>query len=207
MARTGRPRTVYLPMDEIRELTAQGWRMGELAKRYGCSKDLVWKRMKESGIPRHPQHSQPGDKNPSWKGGKYLDGDGYILVYAPDHPHATKAGRVREHRLVMERVLGRYLEPDEVVDHIDGNKQNNNPSNLRVFRRNNEHLKETLRGRIPKWTPEGMRSIRESAKRPRPPVSQETRHKMSKVRKGKPWSEKRRQAESQRQSQRQISSR
>lgn len=59
----------------------------------------------------------------------------YILVHAPDHPFATKSGYVREHRLVMEKELGRYLGKDEVVDHINGDTFNNHPSNLRVMQK------------------------------------------------------------------------
>lgn len=60
-------------------------------------------------------------------------GKRYKLIYMPNHPHATKAGYVREHRLVMEKQLGRYLKPNEVVDHINGDTENNSPSNLRVM--------------------------------------------------------------------------
>ena len=38
-----------------------------------------------------------------------------------------------EHRLVMEDKLGRYLTPEEEVHHIDGNRANNDPDNLRLF--------------------------------------------------------------------------
>lgn len=162
MSRTGRPRTVDLPMDEIRQLTEEGWRLGRLAKRYGCSKQTILNRMNEAGIPSHPKHSAPGAANGAWKGGRYFDADGYVLVWAPDHPAATKEGRVREHRLVMERELGRYLLATEVVDHIDGNRSNNDPSNLRVFASNQEHLAATLKGRIPNWTEDGQRRMKEA---------------------------------------------
>ena len=36
------------------------------------------------------------------------------------------------HRVVMERIIGRLMEPGETVDHADGNRQNNRRSNLRV---------------------------------------------------------------------------
>lgn len=45
------------------------------------------------------------------------------------------------HRVVAEEILGRKLYPGEVVHHIDGNKRNNSPENLRVFRTQAEHAK------------------------------------------------------------------
>lgn len=41
--------------------------------------------------------------------------------------------RVKAHRLVMERHLGRRLSPGEHVHHIDGNKQNNVIENLQLI--------------------------------------------------------------------------
>jgi hypothetical protein len=46
----------------------------------------------------------------------------------------------QNHRLVMESILGRKLTDDEVVHHIDGNKQNNAPENLVVLTRS-EHAR------------------------------------------------------------------
>lgn len=42
---------------------------------------------------------------------------------------------VWEHRLIMEQVLGRALRSDEIVHHKDGNKWNNDPSNLQIVTR------------------------------------------------------------------------
>jgi len=50
-------------------------------------------------------------------------------------------GYVREQRLVMEAKLGRYLTPEEVVHHIDGDKENNDPDNLMLFANNGEHTR------------------------------------------------------------------
>lgn len=43
------------------------------------------------------------------------------------------------HRIVAEQMLGRPLKPGEVVHHIDGNKRNNAPENLMVFKSQKEH--------------------------------------------------------------------
>lgn len=66
---------------------------------------------------------------------------GYVVRYSPDHPHANSSFHVFEHRLVMEKHLGRYLEPKETVHHIDGNRANNDISNLVLYGTRGEHLK------------------------------------------------------------------
>jgi hypothetical protein len=71
-----------------------------------------------------------------------------VTVYCPLHPHARKPrGVVTEHRLVMEIVLGRYLDPEEVVDHRDSWPYHNWPSNLQLFASNADHLRSELAGR------------------------------------------------------------
>ncbi len=46
-----------------------------------------------------------------------------------------------EHRVVAEQILGRPLAPGEVVHHIDGDKRNNDPSNLQVLASQAEHAR------------------------------------------------------------------
>lgn len=53
----------------------------------------------------------------------------------------TKSFGVHTHRIVAARKIGRKLLPGEVVHHIDGNKRNNHPENLMVFRTQAEHAK------------------------------------------------------------------
>lgn len=73
---------------------------------------------------------------PSCMGGRtFADKSGYILEHAPWHPEASpREGYVRQHRLVAELfLLQRSLLREEIVHHIDENKQNNDPENLMVF--------------------------------------------------------------------------
>ena len=81
-----------------------------------------------------------GERNPAWKGGRRkVNREGYILVYCPSHPYAGWGGMVLEHRLVMERHIGRTLMPAEVVHHINGNRSDNRIENLMLFSGQNDH--------------------------------------------------------------------
>lgn len=73
-----------------------------------------------------------GEKNYHWSGGRKMHSGGYVLVYAPDHPRRDRNGFVLEHRLVMERAIGRYLSEDELVHHINGDKTDNRIENLEL---------------------------------------------------------------------------
>lgn len=66
--------------------------------------------------------------------------DGYITVFVPDHPMATKDGFVLKHRLVMAQHLGRPLEKGEDVHHINGIRSDNRIENLQLLTRS-EHAK------------------------------------------------------------------
>ena len=82
-----------------------------------------------------------GEKNISWRGGIQRDSAGYILIYSPAHPFRNSRNCVFEHRLVMEKHLGRYLTPEEVVHHENEIKDDNRIENLRLFSGVGKHNK------------------------------------------------------------------
>ncbi len=57
----------------------------------------------------------------------------------------SKRFGIHEHRIVAEQILGRKLQPGEVVHHIDGDKRNNSPINLMVLKSQSEHAKLHIR--------------------------------------------------------------
>lgn len=68
-----------------------------------------------------------GMHNANWKKGEVAFTDGRVLIYSPNHPHPNSGAYVFRYRLVVERHLGRYLSPDEIVHH-----KNNDPSDDRI---------------------------------------------------------------------------
>lgn len=59
--------------------------------------------------------------------------NGYWCVKSVGHPKAYEKDYYYEHILVMEKILGRYLDTDiEIVHHKDGNRLNNTSENLEL---------------------------------------------------------------------------
>ena len=82
-----------------------------------------------------------GNKN-SWKGGRIKTKYGYVYIRKPKHPFANGIGYVAEHRLIMEKQLGRYLEKWEQVHHKNVIKSDNRIDNLELL------TKKVHRGKI-----------------------------------------------------------
>lgn len=85
-------------------------------------------------------------------------GIGYVGILSPDHPYADRHGYMMEHRLVIEKHLGRFLTPKEIVHHMNHNRSDNRLENLMVMS-NGEHISFHLKEQ---WGPTGCRRSADS---------------------------------------------
>jgi len=117
----------------------------ELGDKYDASYTTIWKIVKEFGGTIRPPvvstggpfHGKWGAEHPHWKDGTMITADGYRKTWIPPgHPFSAMQHKgtsyVYEHRLVMAHHLGRPLRKGETVHHIDGNRLNNDISNLQL---------------------------------------------------------------------------
>jgi len=68
-----------------------------------------------------------------WKIKNIVKSGEYEYVTVKEHPKANSCGYVLHHRIVAENKIGRFLENNEVVHHINKNKRDNRPENLQVM--------------------------------------------------------------------------
>lgn len=90
----------------------------------GHDKELV-----EIGSQLISKEEEVKYKVPHYKGGKIVGGGSYKWVFCLT-PY--RWGYELEHRIVMEEYLGRKLEDDEIVHHIDEIKNHNLIENLEL---------------------------------------------------------------------------
>ena len=92
------------------------------------------------GKPLSEEHrNKIGESNS--KGGVQKHSSGYIMIKNKEHPFCNVAGYVYEHRLVMEKHIGRYLTRKEVVHHKNELRTDNRIENLALCSSNVEHLR------------------------------------------------------------------
>lgn len=132
----------------------RGWPLTTYCRKCS-SKDPLTKKKLSGRQPHNKGKKYPersGANSPTWKGGSYIDGDGYRMLYIGNSKRQSCGWNSyrKEHSVVMEETLGRPLEKGEVVHHIDGDKLNNSLENLYLCRSDKEH--RTLHNSLEKIT-------------------------------------------------------
>jgi len=74
-----------------------------------------------------------GEQSPYWRGGRTYTADGYVQIRWREN---NKLNVILEHRMIMERWLGRPLAGNEIVHHRNGIKDDNRIENLEIVLRN-----------------------------------------------------------------------
>ena len=92
----------------------------EIARILNVSPHAVYKRAEKFNLNVNPKY-------------KSITSQGYIEL------KTKKYGRILEHRYIMSEYLGRELKSDEIVHHINGDKQDNKLENLKLMSRE-EHV-------------------------------------------------------------------
>ncbi len=107
----------------------------KLAVEWGVHITTLYLRLNYLGIKRRrggdaSKGTQTKENNPNWKGGEWIDSQGYVST-----------SRGRKHRLVAAKILGRPLLDREVVHHVNGDRTDNRPENIAVLMSQSEHMK------------------------------------------------------------------
>jgi len=132
------PRQQQSPIDTdyIKELYGQGMSTIEIGETVGLTPQAIYGRLLKAGTPlrsfseaillsakRGRKRQQTGELNSRWKGGRAVDRDGYVTVRINGKQYA-------EHRIVLEKKLGRPLTHSEIGHHLNGIRNDNRPENL-----------------------------------------------------------------------------
>lgn len=94
---------------------------------------------------------------------RFVNDKGYVNIWMPDHPHNVN-GYVLEHRYMVECAIGRFLEPHEVVHHINEIKTDNRLGNLYLCSQE-EHVR--IHNRANKYSNERKANIRKGVRESR----------------------------------------
>lgn len=104
--------------------------------RLRMSKSHMGKKNPRYGIGVYPKGTKlperQGENHPNWKGGYSINKEGYKIW---EHERLNKGKKTLDHRLVMEKHLGRKLFSEEIVHHKNHNKLDNRIENLEIVDR------------------------------------------------------------------------
>ncbi len=125
------PQTLAWALDEF----SRGRSQVSIGHELGVSASNVSQRLRAAGA-KTDNGRLSGPEHPGWKGGRVVGEGGYVQIRVTPDMAADLglaiASYMPEHRYVMAKHIGRALREDESVHHVDGDRGNNDISNLQL---------------------------------------------------------------------------
>ena len=106
----------------IRKMYEEGMNMSDIAAEMNVSITTIFRRLRSMKLTESKRSAATR-----------ITSLGYEQTFCPEHPRANCDGFVFTHILVIEKSINRYLEDDEIVHHIDENREHNELNNLTIL--------------------------------------------------------------------------
>lgn len=121
-------------LETIKKLIQDGKSIREISRATGIDRQTLKYRLNKIGIKsKYKQGSRPKNFKSEHFKGYTTTSYGYKTVKDRDHPNSDRQGYILEHRIVMEKFLGRFLTKEEVIHHRNEIKSDNRIENLFLF--------------------------------------------------------------------------
>jgi len=131
--------TLKYKKEEVIKYYLDGHSQEMVGKKFNVTQGAICDFLKRNNVIIR-KYDKSGSNNPNWKGGIIYDGK-RKLIFCPKHPNPDHSGiYCYEYRLIIEKHLGRYLNKNEIVHHINNDVTDNRIENLQLMTQS-EHIK------------------------------------------------------------------